>query len=272
MTKKNRKSIKCEGRFPQLREEIEIALELIESPLDQIDLNSIFELLKSDFHENDVLDNYFNTKGDALRLQPEINPASLVPLISRKAKISPQVFLTYLDSICREDSIIKEHLQHFMTKTRIYQNTTQSDYLFETNFGIGRGPDEKIVSDSPFNFEFLKPVKDQKPQLALVVGFWYRKRGDDNILVIDQIQDVRNEYIKDLQTKDCITTSCNLASKMGFDEVWMYSAKNHPMFRAHPERRQRMQKDLEKIFNATATDLDFDGSPDTFYTKSVRTT
>ena len=106
---KERKRIKCLGRFHELRDVIVSAVDLIKtedidfSIKTMDDLHSVWDLIESDFDLADQNDPYFNLYVDKMRTNyrgichGDVT-LSLVPLLTEELEVTPSLIEQYLSS------------------------------------------------------------------------------------------------------------------------------------------------------------------------------
>ena len=275
---KPQRAVTCEGRFPELRTLLGDFFGKKE-PLSLQRLEEVFELVKDELYTFDTSDNYFSTSGDDLRLPPREQPASLVPLLARKADVPSDIFDAYIASVDpNTDKKTVRHLQTYNKRTDLSDRLRagenfSSRYITRTNFGIGIRQNEAVASDSPFNIEIWHRPEDKKsaPQHALTVGFWYRKMGKANVMVVDQLQEARTDYGKLEKLGELgLKVACDVGQVTGMDQIWVYPAQKHPMFKRHPERGKSALHDFEQIYDESAMTLKFSGDKSTFYIKDIK--
>ncbi len=275
---RRKREVTCEGRFSELRCNLGTILNTQE-PLSDKDLSDAFELLKDDLSNLDGADNYFDTAGDQLRPSPRVMPAALVPLLARKMAVPDFLLEAYL--IGTEPTVsngVIDYLRQFNTRAELTDRVRlgedfSSRYKVRTNFGIGNRPGEAVVSDAPFNIEILHhPAGSEEPYQHLsTVGFWYRKMAADDVIVVDQIQDTRTDYPKADPTSVLgLKVACEVARIGNINQVWLYPAQKHPLFRKEPAKRARLIDDFKKIYDDSARALKFDGDESTFYVKNIK--
>ncbi|MFQ5621457.1 MAG: hypothetical protein ACE5FT_06460 [Candidatus Nanoarchaeia archaeon] len=263
--------VTCEGRFPEIREELENVLELVKQPVTPEGLAELHDLMGAQIHALDPKDNYFHTNGDTLRLQPPGSPEALVPLVAKDADLSAEAMDHYLNMLNASDKI-SSYLSQFHRHIELSElfpfnkRFVNLNFSYQTNFGIGHRPGERIVSDSPFSVDVRNRI-DGVTKLS--VGFWYRKRGEDDVVVVDQIQEGPEAYRPQELGVIGLQTVVDLAEAMGMNEVWSYPAKRHPMFRAYPDRKVTKVGELKKLYDEAAIALGFEGDPNTYYVKSI---
>ena len=67
----------------------------------------------------------------------------------------------------------------------------------------------------------------------------------------------------------CLSISEAAARGMGFKEICVYSAKEHPIFREHPENWGQIGEEFVYIFDMSAKKLGYDGSRNSHHVKSL---
>ena len=264
----------CEGRFCDLRKELSDALSITGTDLNEQKLRDLFSLVEDNIYSYDVQDNYYTPGNDDYRSSPQITDYnSILPLLSRESNINPVLVSKYVSSI--DPKIDKETLSHLSRfQYNDYLETTFSehvkflDFKIKNNFGIGSSKLGAITSDSPFNIEVWKEQYGFEEHL-LTVGFWYRKMATAKVMLIDQIQKTRSSiYVPEAYVKG-LDIACHVGKDIGMNEVWVFPANKHPMFKKHPERKSRMLDDLKQIYDVSCQKLNFEGDADTFYIKKL---
>lgn len=292
---KEKKIVKCEGRFNQLRDFLyNSAFPLIledRTIINRDDLKNIWELSQEDIVTGgyDFSDPYyFNVKTDLLREPPNLDYLSLVPLVESHLHLEKGLIYDYLLSMGNSEEIAEklekmgEHPEKYLRsvlekepKEIILQNNKNlSGYRIAGNFGVGtlchggvKGGG--VRSDSPFLLEVYKESENRgEYNLAAVIGFWAQR----NKMLISQIQSCRNaKFPDDVQFGvAALQVGENVARKAGFEEVLVYSARQHPIFKQHPDSWNQMGKDFVCIWDNSAKKLMYDGSRNFHYYKNLK--
>ena len=264
--------IKCEGRFLELRQTLEEALELVEDGRDKAqpyslsDIERIYDLIKDDFRFVDQRDNYFDRHGLDARPQPAMEPISLIPLLAKDIYVESPLVAEYLRiNAPNLQPDARSFFGTFSDKdvvTNILPLTKRfapKGYLFKTNFGVGNLEGEAVVSDSPFNIELWQKVKQDtrtEYEHALTVGFWLGDdiKGSHNVVYVDQIQEARRTAGR--PNKNLGVTAMGylteLSKLLKLEELRICTARSHPMFFEHPERLAQKVGELEELYDRTA--------------------
>ncbi len=284
MAKKEKKVIKCEGRFSQLRdylynEVIPTAMEK-RSIIKKEDLTEMWELAN---HGTDLLyldpkDPYYLSRTDMNRKGPPENPLSLVPLLeSGQFYLEPKLISEYaLEMGNNSDLATKlakmgEHPLEFWRGTLgregnhiVFPNgKNMGEYKISGNFGIGTIATGGvhgggIRSDSPFLFEVQKQKSNGERDLVALIGFW----AQENNIVIYQMQSCKNANFPDgvpfgvgcLRTAECI------AKELGFKKIIVPTARMHPIFREFPDNWRQFGAEFVAIYDNSSSKLGYNGS------------
>ncbi len=251
-----RRTVKCEGRFPELREYI------FGDPIDMIlegrtlvspsEMRGLWELIGGDVFSYDPKDPYYASTLDRPRKQPEVTANSLVPLFSDDFVLERGLVTVYgleqkvpieiaglLETLSREgDRFVVETLGIETDKIVFPNKKNLEGYVVHTGFGIGslseggvRGGG--VRSDAPFLVEIHRKVAKNELNLAAVLGFW----AQNKTMLVSQMQPCRNAELPEGVSLGigCLVTGEHIARKMGFEEIEVYTAKSHPTFRTHPQ-------------------------------------
>ena len=290
---KQRNSVKCEGRFGQLRQHLYdnvFPLILEERTLvTKKDLIDAWDLVKDDVYNFDPKDPYFESRTDGLRKKPTLDYLSLVPLIETPSYglekgLVWQYGLSRGNSSNISDNLEKMNdkpLKFFREtlgrepKTVIFPKTRAnlSDYLISADIGVGTLVEGGfsgggIRSDSPFIFG-INHVEDRTERnLAAVIGFW----ANDNIMVVSQMQPCRNAKLPSEVKfgEGCLYLAEIAARAMGFDKIATYSAREHPIFKEHPEDWKQMGGDFVCMYDGSSKHLGYDGSRHGYHFKDLK--
>ena len=290
---KQRNSVKCEGRFGQLRQHLYdnvFPLILEERTLvTKKDLIDAWDLVKDDVYNFDPKAPYFESRTDGLRKKPTLDYLSLVPLIETPSYglekgLVWQYGLSRGNSSNISDNLEKMNdkpLKFFREtlgrepKTVIFPKTRAnlSDYLISADIGVGTLVEGGfsgggIRSDSPFIFG-INHVEDRTERnLAAVIGFW----ANDNIMVVSQMQPCRNAKLPSEVKfgEGCLYLAEIAARAMGFDKIATYSAREHPIFKEHPEDWKQMGGDFVCMYDGSSKHLGYDGSRHGYHFKDLK--
>ena len=290
---KQRNTVKCEGRFGQLRQHLYdnvFPLILEERTLvTKKDLIDAWDLVKDDVYNFDPKDPYFESRTDGLRKKPTLDYLSLVPLIETPSYglekgLVWQYGLSRGNSSNISDNLEKMNdkpLKFFREtlgrepKTVIFPKTRAnlSDYLISADIGVGTLVEGGfsgggIRSDSPFIFG-INHVEDRTERnLAAVIGFW----ANDNIMVVSQMQPCRNAKLPSEVKfgEGCLYLAEIAARAMGFDKIATYSAREHPIFKEHPEDWKQMGGDFVCMYDGSSKHLGYDGSRHGYHFKDLK--
>ena len=292
MSDKVRSRIKCEGRFGSLREYLynsvlPVVLE-DRTVVSLDDLNNTWYLMEDDIYNFDPKDPYFSSKVDSLRKNPPLDPISLVPLMESPA-YSLERGLVYaysrsmgngrslsskLDGMSKQSRFFRDVLKR-EPKTVVFPGTdiTLKDYIITTDVGIGtitRGgmSGGGVRSDSPFVLEVYHQYERSHLDLAVIIGFW----AQDNEMIVSQIQSCKNASLPKGVTlgEGSLYLAEIAAREMGFKGIRTYGAREHPIFKEHPEDWKQFGGDFVAIYDGSAKKLGFDGARGSSHYKDLR--
>lgn len=266
--------ISCKGRFPDLRDELSSALEIVVDASSTDKIKDVFDLVVSSpgLYNFDAPDNYFLPSTDDLRAHPSFDYSSIIPLISRKTKLPRNSAELYLAGIVGNTANFK-FLDKFNQKINLVDRlgmTCPPKYFLCSNFGIGNLADDVVVSDSPFTIELWTQAPETAKRLHTgTVGFWYQKKDDVDSIIVDQIQSARTGITAHIEGKFALRIACDFADKVGINEVRTYSAQKHPMFKRHPERKAHLLEIFTALYDKSAIACGFEGDKQTGYLKRI---
>lgn len=282
MSSKVRNRIKCEGRFRGLREYLYnsvLPVVLEDRTIVSLDdLNDTWSLMENDIYGFDSKDPYFLSRVDSLRKNPSLDPISLVPLIESPA-YSLEEGLVHDYSRSMGNSVeVSNKLERLSQRSELFRNvlkrepktiifpgtkTNLRDYVVTTDVGIGtitRGgmSGGGVRSDSPFLFEIHHQYKRSHLNLAVVVGFW----AQDDEMIVSQIQSCKNASLpKEVTLGEGSLYIAEVAAReMGFKGISTYGAREHPIFKEHPEDWKQFGGDFVAIYDSSAKKLGFNGA------------
>lgn len=296
---KARKTVKCEGRFHELRNYL--YNHVIPTIMDERtlitkkDLDNCKDLISQDFASHqiyfyDAKDPYYkdlNLPGfsaDILREPPNHEGLSLVPLIESPAySLEKGLIRDYCISMGNSEKASKfldhlsEHPLNFFTEIKrepkdiILPNKKNfSGYLISGNHGIGTIAQGGIKgggirSDSPFHLHIYKLIDRNETELAAVVGFWAQK----NKMIVSQIQPCKNAKLPEGVPfgVSALNIAEIVARAIGLDEIRTYSARKHPIFREHPENWGQIGADFVFIYDNSTSKLNYEGSRASYHFK-----
>lgn len=287
-----RRVIKCEGRFGDLRtflyEEAMPAVLGAKTKIERTDLRDMWELIEGDIPSKDPRDPYFNSRVDTLRRQPSHDYLGLVPLIahSEQFHLDEELVRDYALSMGNHAALADKlaamnsqprRLLHDIggreeRKIQFPDGGSLAGYVVAGNFGIGTVSPGGVQgggirSDSPFLIEVYKTVRAGGQDLVAVVGYW----PQDNAMVVSQMQSCRNaQFPEDLKFGvACLHTAEVVARAMGFREIATYGAREHPMFKEHPDSWRQIGADFVCMYDSSAKRLGFNGSRGSHHAKSL---
>lgn len=305
MGKKGSSIVKCEGRFHEIREYLfnEILPVVLEdrTKVTSTDLENAWEFLIQDIHRFDLRDPYFNDAEyytfnpdtrDSLRSVPPHQALSLVPLIADSLTLEEDLVGKY--AVCRGNSLgVTKRLEQLSCsgivmndflaelKSVLYfplekkkENISFHGYSVGSTFGVGSivpgGAQEGgIRGDAPFLLGVYDLGEGKRGlNLAGVVGFW----AQNDRMLISQIQSCKNaQYPQGVHFgMGSIAVAEQVAKGVGLKGVDLYAAKNHPIFKEHPEDRERLIKDFTCLLDCSAKALGYDGTRGTSYSKTFQ--
>ena len=248
--------VKCEGRFPELREYI------FDQPVDMIlqgrtlvtpqEMRDLWSLIEGDIFGYDPKDPYYASTFDKPRKQPELTANSLVPLFPDDFVLERGLVTVYaleqgvpIELAGRIETLSSEKERFFVETLGtepsriIFPNGRNLEgYVVHTGFGIGslsKGGVQGggIRSDAPFLVEIHRKSGKGELDLAAVLGFW----AQQETMLVAQMQPCKNAELPQGVSLGiaCLVTGEHIARRMGFKEIEVYTAKSHPTFRTHPQ-------------------------------------
>lgn len=305
MAKRIKETVECEGRFSELREFLySNALPLVlqdRTIVTEDDLKNMWELSQQEIVDCvfDHKDPYYfcNRKdssgrvvggSDCLRESPFIDYLSLVPLIESHMALEEGLVFRYSRQMGNSEAV-SQRLEFFAQHVDRYFRTVLrkepkdvvflgghnlAGYKISANFGIGTISSGGLTgggvrSDSPFLLEIFQETKGRRGEydLAAIVGFW----AQNNHMVVSQMQPGRNAHFPSEVPFGigCLRTAEVAAEKMGFEGVFVYSAKTHPIFRQYPSSSDAMKKEFVCIYDGSAKKLGYHGTRCSSYLKPI---
>lgn len=305
MTNQRSSEVKCEGRFHELREYLfNQVLPLVlegRNIINSSDLETVWSLVEEDLYRFDTRDPYFNDPKfynfnpklmDSLRMVPLAQALSLVPLIADTLDLDGDLIGKY--TICRGNGLtvtknleqvvgggnflsdflakIKTSLYFPLIKDNHMENIPFNEYMVGGTFGIGTiisGGEGGggIRADAPFLLGIYDLGKGNRGvNLAGVIGFW----AQNDRMLVAQMQSCKNaRYPEGIHFGvGSLAIAEQIAKKIGFKGLDIYSAKHHPVFNEHPGDKDRLMEDFVCIFDSSAKKMGYDGSRGTFYSKN----
>ncbi len=287
MTEKPKKTVKCAGRFHELREYLynDVLPIVIDERtiLSRGDLESTWGLIENDVLTYDPRDSYFDSKIDSLRKTPEKNALSLVPLIEHPQSgfDTPEIIRDYCASmgnhpmIAEQLAVMGAHPRRFLQDVLSKEpkdiripgedgkERSLSGYMISGNFGIGTiSPGGMsgggVRSDSPFLLEVYQPKNKGELDLAAVIGFW----AQDNIMLVSQMQSCKNgQYPGGVKFGvGSLRVAEGVAQALGFEAIYLYTARGHPIFKEHPDSWNQYGKEFVCMWDNSAKKLGYTGS------------
>lgn len=281
---KQRKTVKCEGRFSELRQYLyDDVFPLVmgdKTLVGEQDLRVAWDLVKDDVFGFDPKDPYYESRTDSLRKKPSLDHLSLVPLIETPSYGLEKGLIKKYALSQNNDQKVSEMLEkmndhplkffrevlHREPNTVVFPGTKANlgRYLISADVGIGtliEGGMQGggVRSDSPFLLGVNYMDKRSERNLAAVIGFW----ANDNSMIVSQIQPCRNANLPKETTlgEGCLYLAEVAAREMGFDEILTYSAREHPIFKEYPsDWGKDMGKTFVCIYDNSAKKLGFNGS------------
>ena len=291
----NQRVIKCPGRFSELREYLhnEVVPVVLDNgtTINEQALRSMWEFISDEIFSFDLKDPYYIQQdggADSLRKRPTLDYLSLVPLFPSTFHFSDNLLQKYADSM-GNTSGIADLLAKMADKPRRFcqgvLERSPSDIVFPTgqkligyeisaNVGIGSTSEGGVSgggirSDSPFLLEAYKVITRTTGErnLAGIIGFW----AQDNQFLVSQIQSCKNAHLPEgLPFGVGMLKIGELAARlMGFQRVLVYSAREHPIFKEHPENWEQFGKDFVCQWDNSAKKLGYIGSRSGHYIKEL---
>lgn len=292
---KSRKIVKCEGRFHELRNYIydevsEIALEG-RTLITKDDLNNIQFLIGSDIISRglDRIDPYYNSKTDKLRKKPDATSGlSLIPLIETPAHTLEEGLVKEYCLLMGNNENISSNLECLRAHpVNLYSEClgreiknivfpggdNLSGYLISGDIGIGTIASGGVKgggvrSDSPFLLQVYGLQNRTEINLVALIGFW----AQDNTMLVSQMQPCRNhQFPKEVPFGvGALTIAEAVARAMDFEKIMTYSARNHPIFKEHPEDWGQFGNEFVFYYDNSAKKLGYDGGRNEHHEKDLR--
>ncbi|MBM3233268.1 MAG: hypothetical protein FJY98_01745 [Candidatus Liptonbacteria bacterium] len=286
--------VKCEGRFSELRGHLyETVLPLVledRKVVTRSDLKNAWGFVQEDIYQFDIRDPYYHNTADSLRRTPSLDYLSLVPLIESPANhLEEGLYREYTLSM-GNDIKISDYLQCMQKNPsdffgiclkRTLKNIVLpsginlTGYVVSGNCGLGTtslggAKGGGIRSDSPFLLEMYTHQNHQESNLVAVAGFW----AQDNALLVSQMQPCRNAHFPPnvLLGVALLHIAEVAAERMGFERIISYSARNHPIFKEHPDSRSQLEAEFVCLWDNSASKLNFEGSRHSNHSKILTKT
>ncbi|MBR9704012.1 hypothetical protein GOV12_01265 [Candidatus Pacearchaeota archaeon] len=305
MAKRIKETVECPGRFSDLREFLyNNAMPLVldgRTIITDDDLREIWDISQDDIVTRgfDWKDPYyycnsydlqgnFKDGTDCLRENPNIDYLSLVPLIESHLMLDDEVVYNYLKSLENSEEVSRKldmmgnHPDRFFRSVLKKEpkdvffspDSNLSGYKVSGNFGIGTIVSGGLSggglrSDSPFILEVFQENQGRRGEydLAALIGFWAQK----NNMVVSQMQPGRSAHLpEDVKFGvGCLRIAESAARGIGFDKIFVYSARQHPIFREHPDNWKQLGKDFVCQWDGSAKKLGYGGSRCSSYEKQI---
>ena len=290
---KQRNAVKCEGRFSQLRQHLyDNVFPLVlgdRTLVTKTDLANAWDLLKDDVYNFDLKDPYYESRIDGLRKKLTLDSLSLVPLVETPSYgLEKGLVLQYALSQ-GNNSKISNSLEKMNDKPLKFfreilgrepknvifpkTKTNLSEYLISADIGVGTLIEGGfsgggIRSDSPFILGINHIEYRTQRNLAAVIGFW----ANDNTMIVSQMQPCRNAKLPSEVKfgEGCLYLAEMAARAMGFDKIATYSAREHPIFKEHPEDWKQMGGDFVCMYDNSSKKLAYDGSRHGYHFKDLK--
>lgn len=290
---KERSSVKCEGRFSQLRQHLYdnvFPLVLEDRTLvTKKDLADAWDLVRDDVYNFDQKDPYFESRIDGLRRKPVLDSLALVPLVETPFYGLEKGLVEQYGLSQGNDSRVSKMLEKMNdkplkffreilereSKTIVFPRTkvNLSNYVVSADIGVGTLLEGGfsgggIRSDAPFIFGINHLEGRTKRNLAAVIGFW----ANDDAMVVSQMQSCRNAKLPNEVKfgEGCLYLAEIAARAMGFDKIATYSAREHPIFKEHPEDWGQMSGDFVCMYDNSSKKLGYDGSRHGYHFKDLK--
>jgi len=290
---KQRETVKCEGRFSQLRQHLYdnvFPLVLEERTLIiKKDLDDAWDLIRDDVYNFDQKDPYFESRTDGLRKKPRLDSMALVPLVETPSYGLEKGLVSQYGLSQGNSSKVSEMLEKMNDKplkffreilgrepkTVIFPKTKAnlSNYVISADIGVGTLVEGGfsgggIRSDAPFILGINHIENRTQRNLAAVIGFW----ADNNIMIVSQMQPCRNAKLPSEVKfgEGCLYLAEVAARTIGFDRIATYSAREHPIFKEHPEDWKQMGADFVCMYDNSSKKLGYDGSRHGYHFKDLK--
>lgn len=287
-----KKTIKCLGRFKDLREYLyNDVLPIVAEErtlLDKRDLENTWDLIRDDIWNFDQRDPYYY-KTDVLRKTPNLDSLSLVPLIESPYSLDKGIIQEYCLSMGNSEGISEKLEKIGESQTRFFRdilkrgantiifpnsnNKNLAGYIINSGAGVGTivpggVSGGGIRSDAPFIFGVYHTEKKERLNLAGVIGFW----SQDNEMIVSQMQSCRNARLPEGVKfgEACLYLAEIAAREMGFKQISTYSARNHPIFKEHNHNWEQFGKDFVCIYDNSAKKLGYNGSRNSSHSKVLK--
>ena len=286
--------VKCEGRFSKFRDMLfGGAVELVlEDRIDvtRKDLEDVWDLIKDqDIHNSnlDFSDPYFPhinpRKVDEVRIKPPLDPISLVPMFTNEWQLSSELHRMYLESMGVNKARVLERLPYISERPRnitddshdirgediIIEDQNLRGYVFDGGVGIGSLAPGGIKgggirSDSPYliKVNHLPDKRSGERDLVSLIGFWAQGTEERGVeMLISQMQSCKNgQFPKNVPFGVAnLSIAEKIAKELGFDTISCYTARNHPIFKEHPDNYDRLIKDFTQHWDSSAKKLGYNG-------------
>jgi len=289
---KQRKTVKCEGRFGSERDYLTFLLPTIlegKTIIGEPELRSMWNLGGDEIiYQGDFKDPYYDSRIDGLRKKPVIDTESghlsLVPLIeSPPYHLEPECVRAYASSMGNSEVVSKRLMELGRHPRKFFREvlkkepsnisiplkdgksninlsgfTITGDISIGTIISGGVGVGGGIRSDCPYLLGVYQNAGKGEMGLAAVIGFW----AQDNEMIVAQLQSCRNANFPD---NVCFGVAAlrvaeEAAKGIGFKRIVVYSSKDHPLFYMHPESRGQLEEELTMFFDMSAKKLGYEGT------------
>lgn len=289
------RAVKCEGRFGSIRDFLhEEAVPVVlgdKTMFSWRDLQDLWELTYPEIlvYENHR-DPYFENSRDPLRISPPDSGLALLPLFDVQIRPDLDVMVRYGNAMGCDPKVSEKLFYMGMRFPNALNSLFGRDskdiklpsgkylkgYSVGSNLGIGsisQGGTKGggIRSDSPFLLEVYRESTEGETRgerdLAGVIGFW----PQNNDMLVSQMQSCRNAHYPEGEKFGVVSLRVAevFAKLAGFDNLKVYSARNHPQFLAHPDSRGQLESTFECMWDSSAHKLGYEGCSTKNYSKKL---
>jgi len=293
MGKKIERKIKCPGRFQNLREYLynDVLPIVVEGRtlITEEDLKNAWELMKDDIWNFGQKDPYYNSQTDSLRKQPNLDYLSLVPLIESPAYSLERGCINDYSLSMGNDGEVSKKLESMSEnplrffreilrrepKTVVFPHSNNKNlvgYIITADTGVGTVTRGGILgggvrSDSPFILGIHHQEGRSELNLASIIGFW----AQDNKMIVSQMQSCKNARLPEGVKfgEACLYLAEIAAREMGFKVISTYNARDHPIFKEHPDDWKQFGRDFVCMYDNSAKKLKYDGSRNSHHSLSL---
>lgn len=292
---KKERAVKCEGRFGSIRDFLHNeAVPIVLGDNSMFSWKNLQDLWNLTYPEilgyENHRDPYFENSLDRLRVSPPDSGLALLPLFDVHLRPDLDVMVRYGNAMGCHPKVSEKlfymgmRLPNSMNSLfgresrdiKLPSGKDLSGYSVASNIGIGsisHGGTKGggIRSDSPFLLEVYhesnKGDTRGEKNLAGVIGFW----PQNNDMLVSQMQSCRNAQYPQGEKFGVVSLRVAevFAKLIGFGNLVVYSARNHPQFLAHPDSRGQLESTFECMWDSSAHKLGYEGSSTKNYSKDL---